>query len=284
MKMAQQHVVKMRIDAAIFRVLSNVISDDDFTVDGLLKQEMPIQEKEIVQDLLFEFYYHFNICAKRATTIKKCAGRSSCMSLKIHAILILLELKSKNETEKAEQLQHSIAELLHESTDIRRPNTRPYHSCHGVHYPLDVVMAYHDAKRCLEHPIFTNLLCRRIIQTLVDKLDDYLHICITRERTAWIHTCENGCCTPQPPFGNMTGSVKLLLPTGEHHMVVPLFGKIPVISNVLDEMKPSETTVNRLPNNAGTIRQREEEEEDNKENNQQFVLESSPDPSNPEDD
>ena len=102
--------------------------------------------------MFFEFYYKFNLNAKRYDIHKKCAGKSGCTCLKIHALLVVMEIKAKYDSVAMTEHSKEIDDLLTESTDIRRIDTRKHHSCHGIHYPLDVVMAYNNAKRSLGIP------------------------------------------------------------------------------------------------------------------------------------
>ena len=194
--------------------------------------------------------------AKRYDIHKKCAGKSGCTCLKIHALLVVMEIKAKYDSVAMTEHSKEIDDLLTESTDVRRIDTRKHHSCHGIHYPLDVVMAYNDAKRSLEHPFFTRSICSKIIQTMVDKLDRYMHSCIVRDRIAWSTQCtkaiELNPNVPRLPFNehgeinhNLTGNLKLKFTTGEHFVVIPLFGKTPVVRSIPTAQRE-----------AGTIRQR----------------------------
>lgn len=204
------------IDQVIYETLSKVISEDDITVERLLRDSG--NDIEIVKDVLFEFYLKFNLTTKRTFSEKKCSGGSNCIILKLRSLYNLimvganssLQSSYRNETTSSLQtdgndkfgtLMKDVNQLLDESTDPRRVNTRLWHSCHGTHLPLHVVCAYNDSRRLLEHPFISQSMLRKLIVTLSDVMERYMYICLDEEKGEMI------------VFGRQV-------------VVVPLFGRV----------------------------------------------------------
>ncbi len=185
----------------IFNYLSKAISDPSFTISSTLQTDN-IEELDAIQELLFEFYFLFLINAKRETRNRVCSYGLDCIRLKLRAIFVLMNEEALSDCPNAPgnnghnecnggngrnsgnscnsrgmigYMQNVDGLLL--TTDKRRENTREYHNCKGNHNALNVVCAYNDAKRLLEHPIFTPSMCRKIIDVMTSKIQDYARTC-----------------------------------------------------------------------------------------------------------
>lgn len=167
------------IDHVIYETLSKVISEDDITVERLLRDSG--NDIEIVKDVLFEFYLKFNLTTKRTFSEKKCSGGSNCIILKLRSLYNLI-MVGTNGMERYDMLMKDVNQLLDESTDPRRVNTRLWHSCHGTHLPLHVVCAYNDSRRLLEHPFISQSMLRKLIVTLSDVMERYMYTCLDEEK------------------------------------------------------------------------------------------------------